>query len=430
MGGQSQFKARGSANSEYIVSPRIEKSVYWKSSYGTVFSSVNGTREVKETTLEFTDGKSMRINQGNDSPVWAKDFGGSNNETRFTHVQMTKGLGTYGGADVKTGDFDSYLHDACYTRCVDSLEYPVIDEESQMLIKDVLDDVVELKRKGIEDWRSREVDLDAFRSLFCGASRGLLSTSDGGMGLVLPGSTAGQQRSCWNTAYVDSSGYVALTSPSITNATHEAAVATALGTYSDDDKFQFNETTHRQYSHMLEDKDFEPPRVGGTQYRAVATIDRRLIDRLSASMSTKFQYALARGAENKAVNRLGAFVLDDILYIPCRQMEFFRPTVNGSAVVYGCGINIDPREDSFTNSSNICAVAYMGAGALLRGERRKVRFTRENGRHEKGLWLCAHYDDGWKRREWVSKDGRSVMMNNSTLIGFHYDPGFSRSFAA
>jgi hypothetical protein len=429
MAGQGKWDPAGSSTNAYIVNPRLEKDIYWKSTYNTIFGSVNGNRSIKEVNLEFTGGKNMKVNQGNDSPVWAKDMD-RGNETRFTQVEFTTGMGTYGEADVRPGNFDSFLHDACYTRQIDSPEYPVVGDESQMLVKEVLDDVVELKRQGIEDWRAREVDLDAFRSIFMGASRGLLLTSDGGYGLALPGSTAGQQRSCWNTAYCDSNGYISLTSPAVAQATHEAAVNTAIGSYSDDDKYQFSHEAHRQYCHMIEDKSFKPVTVGGRQYKALALIDRRLIDRLAADMQDLFKYAYERGKENPAVSHLGAFSIDDILYMPARQMEFFRPTAGSSAVTYGAGISEDPREDSFTNSSNICGVVYLGAGALLRAESRKVWFSKEEGRHKKGLWLCSHYDDGWKRREWVSKDGRTKMDNDSSIVGWHYDPGFQRTFAA
>jgi hypothetical protein len=298
-------------------------------------------------------------------------------------------------------------------------------------VKEVIDDVVSLKKDGIAMWRGKEVDLDAWRAIFMGASRGLLLQTNGGMGVTLFGGSAGQQRSSYHT-YVENVNDDALVTPSATLATHETNLATALASLSDDDACYFSYESHRRYSHFLEDLDFKPVKVGGVQYRAVAWMDRRCMDRLDndSTLDGKMQNARSRGDKNPSLYHMDKFVLDDILYVPVKQIEYFRPSVSGSVITYGCGLTQDPRSKAFTNSSNICPVVYMGAGALLRGRRAGVDVTVETGRHKVGSEYAVHYHDGWLRHDWFTKDGRSEMFNDSMLVGFHYDKGFGKAAAA
>jgi hypothetical protein len=72
----------------------------------------------------------------------------------------------------------------------------------------------------------------------------------------------------------------------------------------------------------------------------------------------------------------------------------------------------------------------MGAGALLRGRRKGVYFTVEEGKHKKGKEYAVHYHDGWMRNEWFTKDGRSEISNDSMFVQFNYDPGVGKAYAA
>lgn len=416
------------SSSDYIVNPKLEKSVYYKSTYRTLFGKLNGPKEVKTTKLMY-DGMELTIDEGTDSPVWEKTFT-SGNECRFTTEEEFKGMATYGPADVKPGPFTEYMHSVCYVRQVDSPTAPLVDSESVEMVKDVIPNLLERKKKSVTLWRSKEVDIDAFRSIFTGASRGILTTEDGGLGISLEGGSAGQERAPYNN-FVE--GQSALTTPSVTLATHNSNLATDLATLSDNSAYAFTYATHERNSTLIEDLDAKPVKIGRQEYRAVAIIDRRNVHRMMAvngTLRSLFQDAMTRGAKNPALYGMQSLVLDDILYIPARQIEFFRPSVSGSTITWGAGHNKDPRSKSFTNASNICPTVYMGAGALLRGRRKKVWFTTSAGKHEKGLEYCAHYHDGWKRHDKITKDGRSEMDNDSMLVTYNYDPGIGVAYAA
>jgi hypothetical protein len=50
--------------------------------------------------------------------------------------------------------------------------------------------------------------------------------------------------------------------------------------------------------------------------------------------------------------------------------------------------------------------------------------------HRKGTTFCLHYFDGWKRTEWVTKDGTSALENDSSICWYGYDPGIGKAPAA
>jgi hypothetical protein len=185
---------------------------------------------------------------------------------------------------------------------------------------------------------------------------------------------------------------------------------------------------------MIDQIGFKPVKIGGQELRAVAFTDPRNIYRMTSaggSLDTLYRNAEERGSKNPALQHCQAYFLDNILYIPLLQMGYFRPTVSGSSVTYGCGITQDPRTSSFSNTSNITTTIYMGAGAALRGKRKKgLWFTVKEGDHGKGQSYSAHYHDGWMRHDKFTKDGRTVVDNDSMLICFNYDPGVGVAYAA
>lgn len=410
----------------YVVHPEDSSDVYYKSEYATVFGMLNGNRQISEQEIAFSANSKMKIDVGNKSPVWEKgNFDVGTGECRLTLREMMTGMATYGEADVKPGKFANYKHGACYVRQVDSPAQPIVGSESQYNIKKVIKDIVKLEKEALVDWRRREIDLDAFRAIFHGASRGLLLTEDGGKGISLAGGTAGQARAPYNT-YV--AGQTGLTTPSATLATHNASLYTALGTLSDDDAYAFTYESHLYNSYLLDQIGGEESsvEVGGIEYRAIALIDERNMYRMMAvggTLSNLFRDATARAEKNKALYTRQKIVLDDILYVPVRQLAWFRPTVKNDVITWGCGLTQDPRLKSFTNTSNITSTVYLRAGALLRGRRKGIEITTSVGPHGKGTSYCMHYHDGWTRMDWFSKDERSEMMNDTMLVTFNYDKG-------
>jgi hypothetical protein len=399
-----------------------------KATWKTLFGKFNGGRTVVPQKLTY-GGSSVTIDAGNQSPVWEKSFT-EGNECRFTLREETRGMATYGDADPPVGAFAGYKHSVCYVRQVHSPVQPIVGFESQQNVAGVIDNLVDLEKEGLSTWMAKEIDLDAIRALFMGASAGLLKSTEGGLGLTLYGGSAGVQRSSFNTYVAGQSG---LTSTSATLATHNSSLATALGTLSDDDAYAFNYATHERMSSYIEDLYYKPVKIGKDEYRAIAIIDRRNIHRMNApggQLSQLFLHGRERAKDNPALYHMDAIVLDDILYIPNRQVEFFRPSVSGGVVTYGCANTADPRATSFSNTSNITPTIYMGAGALLRGRRSKTAVTVDNGYHGNNQSYCLHYGDGWMRNDRFTKDGTTAMENDSTLICFNYDKGVGTTYGS
>jgi len=427
MDGQSKWNNAGSSTNSYAVRFGLHKTIWKIATYRTIFGMLNIGRTIKTVKTPF-NAKFKEIDQGNDSPIWEKNFE-MGNEVRFTMVKDLNGRGTYGEANVKTGDFLSYMHDLVHVIQHDTLAHPVPGAESQQKIRELIPDLVKATKEEIARWMAYEIDFSGIEALLLGASRGLLSTSDGGMGITLPGGSAGGIRSCYNTFVASESG---LTTPSFTASTHESNLATALGNLTDDDAHAFDYEFVEKVSWLINDLNFTPAKIGNDEYRAVGIADRRCVARLTktgGTLETKWREARERARSNPALNKFKeALVVDDMLIIPARQVEKYRPDVDGSTVVYGPGIASDPR--TFTNTSNLCPTVWMGAGALLRGRRPEVSCTEKIYDHNKGGEYSCHWHDGWKRREWTAQDGTSKIENDSSLVTFNYDPGFNAAFSA
>lgn len=426
MAGQQTWNDPGSATNAYVVNPQLSKDVYYESEYNTLFGRINSGREV--VTKEF-DAGGMKIDAGNDSPVWEKPLT-ENAECRFTLREHNEGMFSYGDATPPTGGMAQWKHSVCYVRRVKSPAFTFPGFESQENFKQVVTDLVTMEKKNMSLMREQEVELDAFRAIMLGASRGLLLTVDGGRGVTLAGGSAGEYRSPYNTYVAGQSG---LSTPNYTRATHEATLSTLLQTLDDDEAYSFTYNEHRRHCELAKRLKYKPVTIGGKKYRAGCIIDPRLLDRLTVYggvLSTLFQNAYARGKDNPAVNHLNALELDGILYIPSDYIEYFRPTANGTTVSYGCGMTEDPRSSTFTNNSNICMALYFGAGCLLRGRRKGgVNFTTYQEKHNGPMEISFYYDDGWTRNDWVTRDGRTEIKNDNMHMAFYYDPGVGVAFA-
>jgi hypothetical protein len=442
----SSWNLRGASTNEFIVGQRILKDIHVQSEWKTTFGKLNGNRQVKITENE--RGSNVQFAAGgNDSPVWEQEFGTGVGEARFTYEEPMNGLRTFGQADVVAGDFPSFKHEVIYACQIDSEAVPLVDRESQMRQDEIIPvgTLMAHTKDKFVPWREKWVEVDAISALLRGASESLLSTSNGGMGITLPGCSAGAHRSCYN--FVAAAAAPALVSPNFTNATHEAAVATAIATMSDVQTFSFDYAQHKFMSDCITELRFQPVRVGGKTYRAVCIADPRNIDRLLRSDASLFgsgelqnliKYSsMGQGQDkNMVLDGMTTVELDDILYISNRYMKYFRPTQTAStSVAYGVAFGADPYASGFSNTSCICLNIYCGAGALLRGTRKKMWYTvsgeeASDAGHKKGTSVALHYYDAWKRKEFVTKDGTSAILNNSTVIWAGYDKGIGTTYGS
>jgi hypothetical protein len=433
MAGQSTWANAGTATNAFVVNPRLSKSIYYKSTWKSIVGKINAGRTVKTVEIEHSGGKTIDV--ANSSIVWEKEFGKASNggnEIRYTMREENTGMARYGASQPAAGDYARYKHTQGWINEVKSPKYPIVDSESAEKIMEVIPDLVKVEKDNIAVWRAKEVDLEWFRACLGGASRNLLLATDGGLGITLFGGSAGAQRSCYNFMVANAS---ALVTPSAVLATHEQACHDAIAGLSDNDDYQFDYDEHKKISYWIGKLNFQPATVGKAEYRAIAFTDPRNIERMTATggtLSDLFKYAWERGSKNPALYRMQAMELDDILYMPLQLLEFFRPAVNGggTGIDYGCGYTSDPRSSAYSNSSNLCLTIVCGAGAMLRGMEKRVWVTSDVDAHTGAADYCVHYRDGFVRREWFTKDSRTVMENDSMLVHVSYDPGVGIAYAA
>jgi hypothetical protein len=368
--------------------------------------------------------------------VWEKTFGLENRECRYTYEEHLTGKRTFGQAAVKPGPFASYRHEAVVATQVDSPAYPIVDRESQLRSSAVLPiaSVIPEKKNAMRLFCEKWKEIDFFSAITDGASQPYLDSTNGGLNLTLAGASAGQNRSCYNTWVA---GQTALTTPNYTRTTHEGTLSTLLASLSSNSDYAFTYDAHRMNSWLIQTLKFPPVKVGNDEWRAICVIDPWLLNRLtkpSESLSTLFLYGTPRTKKNPALYNMQVLDLDDILYIPSMYWQYFRPTANGTTIQY-LDPTADPFDAAYTNSSYICMAFYMTAGALLRGRSTKVWFTasgegQSDAGHTKGTTFSLHYDDAWKRTEWTTKDGRSSILNDRSLMWFGYDPGPGQAFSS
>jgi len=419
MAGQSYWGNAGDSTNAFIVNPKLQKEIFFKTTWMTLIGRLNGGREIKEQIMAFQGGK-KKIDIGNSSIVQEKTIM-EGNEFRTTMMEYLNGDATYGDEAIASGDYAQYKHAQGYVNQCDSPAWQLPGRCSLKQAAEVITNPKGDLMMGIERWVSEEIDVDWIRAGLMGASRGVLSSSaQGSLGIALPGATAGQFRSCYN--FYCSNGTVV--SPSRVRNTHEAAVKAAVAAVGNDAAGHFDLGEHDALVNLCDQYYIEPPTVGGRQYKGIYVTHRALIWRLfsrGGSLETLAKDARERAKTNPALDHITAWELDDILYVPYRLIEKYAIDSSGTYVVYGPGLDTDPR--NFTTANERYPSLLMGGKSFLRGRDKRVWITTEVGRHNKGVEYAAHWDDGWTRNEWDAKDGRTEMENPHMFTTCHFDAG-------
>lgn len=418
MAGQSYWGNAGDSTHAFIVNPKLQKEIFFKTTWMTLVGRLNGGREVKEQVMAFQGGR-KKVDIGNSSIVQEKTIM-QGNEFRTTMMEYLNGDATYGDEAVASGDYAQYKHAQGWVNQIDSPAWQLPGRNSLKQAAEVITNPKGDILFGIERWVAEEIDADWIRSALMGASRGVLSTSaDGALGIALPGATAGQFRSCYN--FYTPAGVV---TPNRTRNTHEASVKTAVAAVANNAAGHFDLGEHDALVNLADQYYQEPAMLGGRQYKGIFVCHRALIWRMFArggTLETLAKDARERAKSNPALDHITAWELDDILYIPYRLIENYAIDSSGTYVVYGPGLDGDPR--NFTTTDERYPSLFMGAKSFLRGRDKRVWITTEEGRHGKGIEYAAHWDDGWVRNEWDAKDGRTAMENPHMFVTCHYDAG-------
>lgn len=428
MAGQTEWKDAGSGVNDFIVKEQVAKGVYYAAMASGVWGNINEMRNVDPIEIVAGGGKTT-IGSGKDSPVHEKSLK-ENNTALFTMMEEYKGMPTYGDADVRPGDFPTFKHGRIEARTISSPGFPVWGYESMDNFKRVMtsEEVVSNTRNQVSKWMGREFDLEGFRSMCCGLSRNLWDTQDGGKQTELDGTTATVRTRVPLNTYV--AGASDPTATAWSAETHNNNLATALAGITQDETSNFNFETHLVITRLIDKYGMRPVKYRGREYRAIALQDPRnaYALRRDEEIVKRWMFATERSEDNRSLNSRGIVVLDDILYLPVQIMPWFSPTVtpsaqSGNRIRFGCDMIQDPRDSNFVNNSNITMTMVLGAGAQRRGRRfSELRYTTETGRHGKGgPEVAVHWDDGWMRNEWFSKDGRNEMFCDSSFTVFNWD---------
>jgi hypothetical protein len=372
--------------------------------------------------------KSQNVFIGNSSCIWETEIT-SGNETRLTMLENRVGMPSgYGDYPVQTGNYDKYKHSQLWVNQIDTEAVPLPGRCSLKQVKDILNDPKGDALSGLEIWAGGEINWEFLTACLMGASKNLLSTTKGGLSILLPGCTAGQTRSCWNT-YVVGTGLV---TQSTTRSTFEAAIGTAITALTDTAVNAFDYGQHNLMLDLIGSLFFKKSEAGGRSLNAIVLSDPCLLARLAATggdYDTKLRAAYTgQPTGNPTIDQMSPILLDDVLYIPVEQMKKYRATISTNPI-YGPGITSDPR--THTNTSKVCGQIWLGAGAVLRATDRRMWVTAAQvDQHKDQYEYAMHWDDGFVRRDWFAKDGRTEFDCDSIAVGWWYDPGVEKAFAA
>jgi hypothetical protein len=417
----------------YVVKEEVVADIYTRAVAASMFGKLNGLRNVDVIEIAGSD-KKFTIGSGKDSPIWEKKLD-QNNTALFTAQEPLEGMPTYGDTSVKPGGHRKFFHAMIQAITISTPAYPLYGHESQYNIKRVipLKEHEARLRQAIAMWIQREYDLDGMRALLYGLSRGLYLDTDGGKASQLYGATANTRwRAPWNSLVANVSGLVAQNAGNAE--THNNALGAAINTglAVADDTTRFSWKTTKDISAAVDALGMRNIRLNGSELRAVVLMDPRNLYSLREDDKLVQVWAKVtpRQEKNFLLYSRDHLILDDILYLPWTVMSWFRPKVQTSGQIerFGVGMDVDPRVYGFRPAtgklaSDVTLSIVLGAGALRRGNRPyEMNFTKYDAPHGKGSEIAAHWDDGWMRNDWYSKDdGGADMYNDSSLFVFNRD---------
>lgn len=416
-------------NTDLLVTPQKQKEIYQKAQFPTLVGKITGDGEVIKMQ---NGGREAEIDLPGTSIIRTKSITTGNEIVLTMEDDPTGMAGSYGDAAARTGNFLSYKHAKGWVNQIDSEATPLPGRCNSKMVNDIINDPKNRALKGRMNWAATEMDDEFIRSFLMGASRNILSDkANGGLYEKLYNcGTGGLTRSCYNF-YVPGTGFV---SQSAVQATYETAVGTALATLSDNANYAFDMGETAIIEAAIASLRFKPVTIGGKVYRAAVFCDPDLLWRLTSSNSayeTLMKEAAARGMDNPAINKMGAIVLNEIIYIPYYRLKAYRPSVVGGVPVYGAGMNYDPRTYITTNTSKICLSLVCGADAVLRGGDKTMWPTVMTSRDGKSTEVFVSWDDGFTRIEHGTFDARTATLENTaSAVLAHYDPGVNKAFAA
>lgn len=361
--------------------------------------------------------------------IWTQEIP-SGDEKRLTMSETSKGNGTYGDIATKAGDFVEFHSQAFRINTIKSPGVQVHGKESQKLVVASITNIPDIVKRNVVLWHAQEENYDAIRALLYGADKGLLLEHALGGKAVNLGAGAGIGAGTplmgmhW---YTKDSGFVSYDASDLTGWNSDVNDAVDGIDATDSDKVTLPQLD--KIRDKLDSEDFEPGRINGKDYKAVALCDPQVILRIAHILNSDYKYARERGQSNPIFNVDYQLEHDGVLYIGVSDLKKFRPEYNsGNGYVdIGPGFgSTDPR--AYTTTTDAGLIIYMGAGALLRATDGTVNLHTATANFPvDGMAITAHTRRGFMRNQWETKDGRTASYCRSVLTAAFYEPGIDWS---
>lgn len=359
----------------------------------------------------------------------------SGDEKRYSLLQNPNGEASYGDANPKEGDYQSYLFQNCYLNEVDSPKFPVVGRMSQQRIKELISDPKSSVRDHVKVWFAEEIDFRFTYALFMGQDPGLhLTPAASGSDTLGKALGFGSDPLAAGVDAPPEIVYTATTGARVTvpaagprsNAYRTAYITAAAALATAGNKL----FTRRSVEFMINAATkHKIKKVKGANWDYDVLCDGALLrDLLTTNSTLMTQYQQAQQGQGvagqKSLDIRGAIVVDGLRFIPSRSVEKFRIYGNGSTTGVNAGTPIlqygdgtrDRRNKVFEGADyKIGAAFLLGDGALIELANGALETYEHEGDDGKGWSTYGFMKQGIRRSLWVRRDGENVTATDGWL---------------
>lgn len=462
MPGQASWASRydgAAAIGEFGNNPILQKQMAREAREGTVWGDLATDKVLAPSGNGMFDAQQDVKTSG---VIWRQQIGSTagTDEARFSFRKRIYGAGTLGDAPVAMGDYNEFLHDSVKINIIDSPAIPIPTEMNRRRGYNIVSDYQSLVREDITIWHSEQYAIDATEALLRGASRSLLSTEVGGLGLDILGvakqdgttpsgyAGAGSQalhELIYMPATADGApvAYALPDSSAASRTTYENSVAVALKALQTAGTANANTILARQGLRAIYQiaSQRNIMKIKGSDFDYIFVCDWAIADGLIAASGTNelreiWKYIeMGKGDASSLIDARKRLVMDGVLIVPDRMLQNWRPCTltgvaspNASNIVYGGtsgapaaltlagDFRVDKRNQPM---SSVSAVGFLlGQGAILEAYDGGISIYDKKGDFEKDWSAQGRAYRGMKRALWKSKTGGTAVVQNTSIQFF------------
>ena len=328
---------------------------------------------------------------------------------RHTRQEHMTGTTTLGDQAVVRGDFIKYKNLESRVNMIKTPALPLPGEMSMQRVRKSISDPKSDLRREVVDYLAEEMEFEFFLAMLWGASKACLDTeANGGLAVNLGISgTAGNALMAKNFYSIDAGWETYSDVPATWNTTvnDHVATCTAAG-----DSLTILKT--KVMRAKLDELHFAPVTLDGTRYKAIALVDSDTWYRLDHLLHDEYENAKPRAADHEIFGVNHQLVYHEILWLNVPNLKKYRAAYDGTQGWPDVGPNMTSDPRTYTTSSSVAWVCFVGAGAVFEGYSGSGRITTETGYHSDGWEVGARTKLGYIRGEWFAKDGRASASAN------------------